>query len=253
MGLIPERNVVNYVPKFANLPILIFGRQGMGCNGDADTVTVAAEPGADFVQTRAVRTRDWNTFQRTVIEIAAMNKANPHDVSSCVIDIVDNLYDYCRDDVCRRLGIAYPGEKKDFGKSWADVNKEWRGWLTSLLDQTSVRFISHQVEKEEEITNESGLIEEVICKSPKFSGNKGAQFLDGVVRAVGHMYVDKNYRHCITFRPSARIAAKDRTGILCELGEIVLPAQKELGFSHVAALYEAKAIDMGFKIHDRKV
>lgn len=255
MGLIPERKKVLAVPRFEDLHLLIFGRQGAGktsfCNGDPDTVTIAAEPGSDFVETRDVKTRDWVTFQRVVMEVHESRKSHPHDISAVVIDIVDNLYEYCSDHICQRLKIAHPSDKKDFGKSWAEITKEWTGWLTSLYDVVSLRFITHQVEVEEERENELGLDQKYTCLAPRFSSNRGAKFLDGIVSAVGHMYVNKRGQHCITFKQNARCAAKDRTGILCELGEIVLPDKKTDGFRYVSELYANKAKEMGFLVKRR--
>jgi hypothetical protein len=254
MSVIPKRKTMLTVPPFEELTLLIFGKPGSGktsfCNGDPDTITIAAEPGSEFVETRDVLTRDWVTFQKAVLEVSGLIKKDPKDVSGVVIDIVDNLYDYCMDHVCKRLGIVHPTEK-DFGKSWGDVSKEWKMWLTSLIDLCNIRFITHMAESDEEMVNEHGLKEEIKVVGPRFSGSK-ARFLDGVVRANGYMYTNMEGKHCITFKQTAYLGTKDRTGILAELGEVVLPTRKQDGFKHVADLYAAKAVELGFQVKSMK-
>jgi len=69
---------------------------------------------------------------------------------------------------------------------------------------------------------------------------------------VGHMYVNKDGRHCISFAPSAFVGAKDRIGLLKDLGEIVLPPVPEEGFAYVSHLYEEEARKRGLEIKSRK-
>jgi hypothetical protein len=218
MSVIPKRKTMLTVPPFEELTLLIFGKPGSGktsfCNGDPDTITIAAEPGSEFVETRDVLTRDWVTFQKAVLEVSGLIKKDPKDVSG-------------------------------------DVSKEWKMWLTSLIDLCNIRFITHMAESDEEMVNEHGLKEEIKVVGPRFSGSK-ARFLDGVVRANGYMYTNMEGKHCITFKQTAYLGTKDRTGILAELGEVVLPTRKQDGFKHVADLYAAKAVELGFQVKSMK-
>jgi hypothetical protein len=81
---------------------------------------------------------------------------------------------------------------------------------------------------------------------PTFGGNKAAQYLDGVVNAMGYVSVDKSGRHVITFTKTATIGAKDRTGILSKCG--VMP----LDWSFVDQAYQQTASGLGFEIISRR-
>ena len=257
MGIIPERKTVDTVPPFEELSILIFGIQGSGkttfCNGDLNSITVAAEPGAEFVQTRAVPVHKWDTFIDVLVDAQKHLKEDPEFCSAIIIDIVDNLYDFCLDHVCAQRGIAHPNQKKDYGETWREVTKEWIGWLRHAMRFINLRFITHRKEVANEIINSQGLIEEITQVKPRYSSGGGAVFLDGVCQMVGHMYVNKKGQHCITFRTSAYVAAKDRTGILKELEEIVLPENPQEGFKFVADLYRKRAKEQGFIVQSRRI
>jgi hypothetical protein len=256
MGLIPKRKTERIVPPFNELTMLVYGIQGSGkttfCNGDHNSITVATEPGAEYVDTRAIPTHSWETFLKVINETYEELKSDRTFCSGVVVDTVDILAEQCRDDVCAQLGISYPGEKKDYGKSWSDVSKEWRRAMTSLLKFSNVRFISHMKETTIEVANEHGLLEEVTKHIPRFSSGQPADFLDGVVRMVGYMYANKKGQYCITFKPNAYRCAKDRTGILRDIEEIVLPDDPEKGFDYVSELYAERAKEQGFTIKSRR-
>jgi len=256
LGIIPERRQEIIAPPFEELTMLIYGMQGCGkttfCNGDQNSITIAAEPGSEFVETRAVPTANWDTFLDVVTEAKKGLETDPNFCTGVVVDIVDNLFEMCRDYICKQLGISFPGEKKDFGKSWSEISKEWKAWLSYVMRFSNVRFISHMTERTIERTNEHGLMEEITQLLPRFHSGQGAKFLDGVCRMVGYMYVNKSGRHCITFRPNAYNGAKDRTGILKDLSEIVLPEDPKAGFRYVSDLYTKRAKEQGITIKSRR-
>lgn len=159
----------------------------------------------------------------------------------------------CQDDVCHARGFAHPSDdKKGYGKLWAAVTKEWTDWLRALMDLTNVRFITHCKSEEIEVAGEHDLMEEVTRYTPTFSGNKAAQYLDGVVNAVGYFTKDKFGKYVLTFKQDARTAAKDRTDILVKLGPITLPENPNDGFTYVSNLYESKAKELGFTVQSKR-
>ena len=256
LGIIPLKKLEKSRPPLEDLPMLIYGLPGAGktsfCNGDPNSITIAAEPGADFVDTRAVPVYTWEKFQDFVDELRISLQADNNFSSGVVIDIVDNLFEMCRDYTCRQLGISYPGEKKDFGKSWHEVSKEWRLWLASLSMCSSIRYITHMTERSIDRKNEHGLMETINQLVPRFNSGQGAKFLDGICQLVGFMYINKSGQHCITFKPHSTLVVKDRTGLLGDLDEIILPSDPSKGFEHVSNLYKEQAEKKGFVIRPRR-
>lgn len=250
-SLIPPKRTSFPVPPFENLTMLIFGKPGSGKTrflaGGPDTLFLATEPGQQCTKATVVDITDWAKFQGVVSELIERRKANNFPFRSVVIDIVDNLNTMCRDWVCAQKGMAYPSEK-DFGKTWAECNKTWTQWLGVLMRVTTVRFVTHCGTETVEVQNDAGIREEMERYIPTFSGNRAAQFLDGVVSAMGFITQAKSGQRVITFQQSPRVAAKDRTDILDKLGIIPLPGIPDDGFKTVAAAYDAKAKELGFTI-----
>jgi hypothetical protein len=52
--------------------------------------------------------------------------------NTVVIDTVDNLYQQCLEDVCKKHGCTHPSDKDDFGKTWGLVTGEFKRALTKL-------------------------------------------------------------------------------------------------------------------------
>ena len=257
------------VPPFEALTLLIFGQPGSGktrfCAGDFNSIFAATEPGQDFTKARVINIVAWDgdlwevspnrvktSFKKFVHTIAEQLKSNSLDASAIVIDIVDNLHTLCMDAVCTRKGIAHPHDANDFGATWAAVNKEWTSWLRALMSKINIRFISHCAERPKEVTNDIGIKEEVTQYLPTFSGNKAAQYLDGVVNAMGFMTKNKSDKYVLTFKQTATIAAKDRTDILSSLGEILLPNSPDESWGYVSKLYRDKATELGFEVQTRR-
>lgn len=247
--------------------MLAFGIPGSGktrfFGSDPKTAFLATEPGQDFVKAPVFDIRKWagdiwqeqptgritTSFKKIVHVLAEHRKANSLAYSSVVVDIVDNLQVLCQDSVCANLGVAHPSEKKDFGKTWGAVTKEWTLWIRALMDITNVRFISHCVGEEIEVENENKLLEEVTRYRPTFSSSKAAQYLDGVVNAVGFFTKSKDGRYILTFVQDARTAAKDRTDILTQLGPIDITGKD---FNYVSDLYNQKAQQLGFQTRSKR-
>lgn len=256
MSIIPEVRTEFSIPAFADLTMMIFGIPGSGKTrfmaGAPDTLFLATEPGQQFTKATVVDIQSWDKFATAVKELAEQRKAGTLKFKSVVIDIVDNLNIMCRDWVCAQKGMAYPSDK-DFGKTWSECNKTWTEWIRSLMRITNVKFITHSSTESVEIQNEMGVREELQRYVPTFSGNRAAQYLDGVVNAVGFITQAKNGKRVITFTQDPRVAAKDRTDVLSKLGVIMLPDDPDMGFKVVANAYAAKAKELGMKIIERNV
>lgn len=256
-SLIPERNEVRLVPDFRDLTIMGFGSPGSGKTrffaGDKDAIFASTEPGQDWVGSRVVPIRTWVTFKNLVLELSQRRKAGNIDCSGVIIDIVDNLYQMCLQDVCSKSGVTHPNEKKgDFGFLWSKITKEWTDWIRALMGITNIHFITHALKSTAEVANEHGLLEEITHYGPTFSGSKPAQYLDGIVNAVGFFSKSKDGHHILTFKQEASIAAKDRTDILGSFGPIKLP-KADHGFEYIRKIYQHRAVELGYQIIERKI
>jgi len=253
MELIPKKPTSYPVPLFREVTMVVFGSPGSGkttfCAGDDRTLFIGTEPGQEFTTAAVVPCYSWQTFISIIDEVKAKRakiRAGELPLEACpyvsfVIDIVDNLAAQCRDFVCAKKGLLYP-PTNDFGKTWSEFTAEWKKKITELMLLGNVRFISHCSTEDVEVSADNGLNVQVNRWVPTFSGGKPAQFLDGIVNAMGYASVDKSGRHVITFQKTATVGAKDRTGILSKCG--VLP----LDWKTCEAAYNETAKELGMEV-----
>lgn len=254
MGIIPEENDVTYVPPFEELTLMIFGKQGSGktsfCCGSENTITFACEPGSAFIKTRMVKITNWATFKAGVAE--AVKLIQQEKVGGIVIDTIDKLYQKCQDHVCAEAGVEHPQDKKDFGKTFQKVRKEFEKWVTPLMAWGNVRFVAH--ERGEMIEMEkNGIRSEVNTLSPSFGG-KASDWLAGILSGVGWMTRNREGKCVLTFQQTDAVQAKARLRILADLGVIELPDNRDdqqAPMTYIAELYAARAAELGFTIRSR--
>lgn len=264
-NLIPTSATSYPIPSFSNLNIMLFGQPGSGKTRLAASapgvLMIGTEPGQYNVQAAVVRCDSWSTYRSIVNEIKIKRgeiKAGKRPVSDCpyttfCIDIVDNLAGHVRDHICQQRGLAYP-PANDFGKTWSQITKEWKDGIADLMGLGNVIFISHCSSKESEIALENGMTSEVDQMIPTFSNSKTAQFLDGILSAMGYMYVDKSGKFAVTFRKSATIAAKDRTDMLAPYGAIDIDwSTGKNAWQLIEELYIKMAQERGVTVISKRV
>jgi hypothetical protein len=260
MSLIPERKKGHHVPRFEDLTMLIYGEQGAGktsfFSGEDDPLICAVEPGSDFIEGRVVPVNDWETFCQLVCEVHEIKKTEPHKISSVVIDIIDGLHRLCEDYVCRLHKAKTVKDVGGYGQGHAEVRKTFTEWLTSLYHAVPIRFITHQTDEEYEVVGQAGLLEKHMKKVAQFNGRKG-ELIRGWCQVVGHMYVNENAQHVISFKKNGSKLTKDRTGFLDALGDVVLPSDTGLSFQdcrlaypYVEKKYEEKVRELGFELQN---
>lgn len=263
-NLIPTSAVSYPIPSFSDLNIMLFGQPGSGKTRLAalapGVLMIGTEPGQYNVQAAVARCENWATFRDIINEIKIKRgeiKSGRRPVSDCpyttfCIDIVDNLAGHVRDHICKQRGLAYP-PTNDFGKTWSQIITEWKAGIADLMSLGNVIFISHCGSKETEIALENGMTAEVDQMIPTFSNNKTAQFLDGILSAMGYMYVDKSGKFNLTFRKSATIAAKDRTDMLAPYGPINIDwSTGKNAWQLVEELYIKMAQERGMKVISKR-
>ena len=241
------------IPPLDELTVLIFGTPGVGKTslvaGRPDTMFISTEPGTSFLRVPSVQVRDWATFEAVIDELVWFKARGDLPYRSVAIDIVDNLAGYCLDAVCRAKGVTYPPEN-DFGKTWKQIRLVWEDKLRLLMDTVGVSFLTHCATEKRETKGRIGTIE-IDCVVPTFRGNKQAQYLDGIVDAMGYVHKNAAGQHVINFQNRPNSAAKDRTGVLSSLGDIVIQAPNadpSVIWSMLSDAYLTNAKTLGFTV-----
>lgn len=254
--MIPLAKSKPCVPPLEELTLTLFGKPGQGkttlAAGCPDTFLIGTEPGQEFVGAPSQDVRSWQQFMDLVNEIYEAVKMGAFGYRTVSIDIIDNLAGYCLTHVCQRKGLEYPPEN-DYGKTWKEIRMEWESWLRALMDVSGVQFLTHCTTEKVEIPGKvPNSTKEVDCMLPTFRGSKLAQYLDGIVNAMGYVHKDVDNNHVITFLSTATCGAKDRTKLLGRLGVLNINANSpEEAWQILSGNYRQLAESLGYGIKSR--
>ncbi len=168
------------VTDFSKYMLLLYGRESIGKTtllaGAPDVYFITTEPGTKGMQIHENLVSCWEDILELVAQLEQTDR-----YSSVVIDTVDLAYDMAQDYTCEKLGIEYPGEdkerKKDFGKSWREIKKQFMAMIHALLRTgRGVRLTSHETSME--MTARSGATWDRIVPS---MSKQARQVLAGVL------------------------------------------------------------------------
>ena len=128
--------------------ILLYGEPKVGkttfCNAGGQTLFIATEDGQGGLESYRVPVDSWETFQRVVDELK--QDGLPYD--KVCIDTIDNLYKFCAEWACKKLGVMHQSDAA-YGKGSDCINSEFLRQLTRLsLMPYGLWMISHATEKE---------------------------------------------------------------------------------------------------------
>lgn len=245
-------------PPFEEVTKLIYAEPKTGkttfCAGAPDHFFLATESGHDFVPKEIVRrihrwepdpegkdTRlDFKKMVRAIYEAKRQGKLKHRSVT---IDTIDNLSGWCLTEVCRRHGLAYPGDRD--GKIWKEAHTEWAHWIDLLLSVVSVNFVTHCASDKLEMPGPNGLTVEVERRVPTMKGNKFALAIDSRVNAIGFAFIGADGGRYITFTSSPKLSTGSRIRFLEQLGV------QRLDWKGVVAAYDAKAKEAGVTIQSK--
>ena len=135
---------------------------------------------------RTVRTFAWDIFKEIIDEL----EKKDNDFKTIVVDLLEDLYEYCRLWMYDQMGISH--ESDDSFKAWDKVRLEFLSTLKRLmaLDYENIILISHE-DTTKDITKKGG--DKITKISPNLQ-DKVANKVAGMVDIVARVVADDNHR-----------------------------------------------------------
>lgn len=131
----------------------------------------------------------WQLFEETVDELAL----GDHDFETVVVDLIDDVYEYCRLHMYKELGIQH--ESDDAFKAWQQIRTRFFTYIKKLTTlDLNVVFVAHE-ECSRDLTKPSG--EKITYIGPVLT-EKVANKLAGTVDATARITFD-NKQHRLVF------------------------------------------------------
>lgn len=179
-----------------------------------DALFLATEPGLGAIKCYQQPINSWAELLDACKDIAAGN----HRFRTIVLDTADNAWIFCREHVCKRLGISDPADAP-FGKGFAAVRQEWHRVLTRLASLPYGLIItSHSREKE--IETRTGKITKWGISLPESASEVLTALVDIILFGDIEVTKDANgksrERMVLRTKPSIHYDAGDRFGRLPE-------------------------------------
>lgn len=156
---------------------------------------------------------NWPQFRKYV---KALEKHCPY--KTVAVDTVKRLYNWCKEDVCARLGIDHPADL-GHGKGWDAVRNEFAKWIVKLVNcNAGVWFVTH---------TQHIVIENSLYKGDTYNVNLQNQAYDTIIPIcdmtlfMGYDPEDKKEgektKRIMVCQPIDDIEAKDSYGTLPEI------------------------------------
>lgn len=110
-----------------------------------EPIFLATEPGLRFLDVFKVDIGTWEDFCEAG---ALLLNQTPRKFKTIVIDTTDNLFKFCEDYVCKKMGIDSPGDA-GWAKGWSALKAEFTRPILKLVSSDyNFIFISHDKETE---------------------------------------------------------------------------------------------------------
>ncbi len=184
--------------------IWIYGRPFCGkttfANQFPDPLMINTDGNIRYVDAPYIRIRDevvvqgrqtkktpaWVMFEDVVAEL----EKKQNSFRTIVIDLLEDVYEYCRLYMCEEMGISH--ESDDSFRAWDKVRSEFLNTLKRLmaLDYENIVLISHE-DTSKDITKKGG--DKVTSIKPSLQ-HKVADKVSGMVDVVGRIVADGDVR-----------------------------------------------------------
>lgn len=143
------------------------GKTSLSFQNCEELVIQLDKPSMDY-EVREISCKNWGEFRTILLEMEEIEK-RIFPYQRIIIDGIAEWYEMCMTYVCKKAGVDHPTDANDYGKTWGNLRKEFRGIINRLLalqinKDCGLIFISHSVWKEVESV---GLCEKGMVKSPK--------------------------------------------------------------------------------------
>lgn len=125
--------------------------------------------------------KDWETYKKVVDEIMS----GKHEFTTIVIDVIDDIYNYCVQYCNKKLNIDHVSDAK-FGKGYHYIDNEFELWIGKLLmSKYGVVALSHLNEKD--VISKDGKSTKII---PSLN-NRGRLIMEKKVAIISLLKWDK--------------------------------------------------------------
>src|SRR5690606_22040616 len=167
------------------------------------------------------RTLAWDVFKEVIAEL----EKKQNDFKTIVVDLLEDIYEYCRYYIYERERISH--ESDDSFRAWDMVRTEFLSTLKRLinLDYDNIILISHE-DRTKDITKKTG--DKITSIKPNLQ-DKVATKVAGMVDIVGRVVADGNER-ILSFKTNEVIFGGGRLAV----SEKVIP----LDYDESIKLYE---------------
>lgn len=242
-----ERRTLNHIEKKT---MWIYGAPYSGktylANTFPDVLMLNTDGNVKFVDAPYVAIKDtmegrvaksaWEVFKSTIDEL----NMNNHDFKTIVVDLLEDVYQYCRHYVLQREGYVHESDG-GYGKGWALVDDDFITTIKKLLslDCENIILISHEVMGD--ITKKTG---DKINKLEPNLRDKVALKISGMVDFTGRFYAEGNDRG-IMIKPSEVVFGGGRAGFIGQ----TIPATYEA----VCGLYDVDKLVVAPKVEEAPV
>jgi hypothetical protein len=218
MNLPTEKTKIKTI--FENVNICLVGNPKVGkttfasylnSDGDSRVLFLATEKGHDFLEVFKVDIDTFKSFGSVMTSL--LNEE--HNFKTVVIDVVDRLYEYMEEEICKRNGVKTISDIP-YGSGYSAVRKLFLQYFDSLNKKgISVVFITHAKEKEFRGENVSW------TAMGTSLGKAIEESLLGMCDLVLYCYIDRSGKRMTRTKPNKFvICAGDRSNRLPEVMEM---------------------------------
>lgn len=197
--------------EFCSMKSMIYGDPKTGkstfCSDIPGAIFAATEDGLSYLEVYSQKISSWDDMLQLCKDLVT----EKHEFKTLVVDVIDILYVYCTDYVCKRENVKQIADVP-YGGGYGLVKKEFLRVMNKInLHGMGLVFVSHSKVKEvkkktvsytKTDTSLPPSVSEVVC---------------GFVDHIFYAYIDDDQSRLMRTKPTKYINAGDRSGRLPEV------------------------------------